>query len=215
MNLKTQKVIGILEEDLALRKFLTGLLEPEGYRVEVFPDLETVSQKEVFPDAFLCSVSSLALNGKAGLQTLRSCCPEASVVILPQPAEIERAHELIAEGALTLIPKPFQTWELLHRVQQACDTAELKRQNRWLKRREHLEPNSEAKNLIADDPTLDELEKRYIEIILKKAGGRKDRASRMLGINRRTLYRKEREYGWVAPSAQAPVLESLKQAAGQ
>lgn len=213
MNLKTQKVIGILEEDLALRKFLTELLEPEGYRVEAFSDLEQISQKEVFPDALLCSVPSLAPNGKAGLDKVQQCCPEASIVVLPKPSEIERAHELVAEGALTVIPKPFQTWELLHRVKQACDTTELKRQNQWLKRREHLAPNSEAKDLIADDPTLDELEKRYIEIILKKAGGRKDRASRMLGINRRTLYRKEREYGWVASPQQTE--EPLKHAANQ
>jgi DNA-binding NtrC family response regulator len=51
--------------------------------------------------------------------------------------------------------------------------------------------------LIGDQPTLYELEKRYIEIILKQTGGRKDKASQILGINRRTLYRKEREYGWV------------------
>jgi DNA-binding NtrC family response regulator len=51
--------------------------------------------------------------------------------------------------------------------------------------------------LIGDQPTLYELETRYIEIILKQTGGRKDKASQILGINRRTLYRKEREYGWV------------------
>ena len=45
--------------------------------------------------------------------------------------------------------------------------------------------------------TLDELEKRYIRFVLEKAGGKKEKAAQMLGINRRTLYRKEHEYGWV------------------
>jgi DNA-binding NtrC family response regulator len=48
--------------------------------------------------------------------------------------------------------------------------------------------------LTADWPTLGELEKRYIQRVLEKTAGRKERASQILGINRRTLYRKEREY---------------------
>lgn len=48
----------------------------------------------------------------------------------------------------------------------------------------------------ADSPTLMDLEKRYIQLILEKTGGKKEKASQILGINRRTLYRKEREYGF-------------------
>lgn len=53
---------------------------------------------------------------------------------------------------------------------------------------------SSAQNLI----TLEEMEKRYIQYVLTKTGGKKDKTAHILGINRRTLYRKEREYGWVA-----------------
>ena len=41
-------------------------------------------------------------------------------------------------------------------------------------------------------PTIAELEQRYIQYVLGKTGGRKEKASQILGINRRTLYRKER-----------------------
>jgi DNA-binding NtrC family response regulator len=58
--------------------------------------------------------------------------------------------------------------------------------------------SSESNMLFSDFPTLDELEKRYMKIVLEKTKGRKERASKILGINRRTLYRKEREFGWVA-----------------
>lgn len=47
-------------------------------------------------------------------------------------------------------------------------------------------------------PTLDDIEKRYFKFILDKTGGRKEKAAQILGVNRRTLYRKEREYGFVA-----------------
>lgn len=46
-------------------------------------------------------------------------------------------------------------------------------------------------------PTVSDLEKRYMKYVLEKTGGRKEKASQILGINRRTLYRKEREYGFV------------------
>ncbi len=42
-------------------------------------------------------------------------------------------------------------------------------------------------------PTIAELEKRYVELVLQKTGGKKDQAAKILGINRRTLYRKEHD----------------------
>lgn len=45
-------------------------------------------------------------------------------------------------------------------------------------------------------PTLEEFEKRYIQFVLNKVGGKKEKAANILGVNRRTLYRKEIEYGW-------------------
>jgi DNA-binding NtrC family response regulator len=43
--------------------------------------------------------------------------------------------------------------------------------------------------LVDDRPTLAELERRYIELILRETGGNKKRAAEILGIDRRTLYR--------------------------
>lgn len=42
--------------------------------------------------------------------------------------------------------------------------------------------------------TLAELEKEYIQYVLKQTHDRKEETAKILGINRRTLYRKEREY---------------------
>jgi DNA-binding NtrC family response regulator len=47
-------------------------------------------------------------------------------------------------------------------------------------------------------PTLEEIEKRYMKFVLDKTGGRKEKAAQILGVNRRTLYRKERDYGFVS-----------------
>lgn len=44
-------------------------------------------------------------------------------------------------------------------------------------------------------PTLDDLERRYINEVLAAVGGNKSRASRVLGVDRRTLYRKLQKLG--------------------
>jgi DNA-binding NtrC family response regulator len=48
---------------------------------------------------------------------------------------------------------------------------------------------------VADNMTLREVEKRYIGLVLRKTGMRKEQAAQILGIDRKTLYRKEREFG--------------------
>lgn len=45
-------------------------------------------------------------------------------------------------------------------------------------------------SLVHDWPTVEELERRYIELVVQKTGGAKERAAQILGVNRRTLYRK-------------------------
>ena len=48
-------------------------------------------------------------------------------------------------------------------------------------------------NSTQDWPTIEELNGRYIDLVLEKTGGRKEKAAQILGINRRTLYRREKE----------------------
>ncbi|MBK9708842.1 MAG: hypothetical protein IPO77_18125 [Acidobacteria bacterium] len=43
--------------------------------------------------------------------------------------------------------------------------------------------------LIDDRPSLAELERRYVQLVLSEADGNKSRAAEMLGIDRRTIYR--------------------------
>jgi DNA-binding NtrC family response regulator len=83
---------------------------------------------------------------------------------------------------------------------------------------EHDIPTSETQTAeeffgdsTSDFPTITKLEERYIRLIMEKTGGRKDKASQILGINRRTLYRKEREYGMVNASTELDFEEETGQ----
>jgi two-component system NtrC family response regulator len=50
-------------------------------------------------------------------------------------------------------------------------------------------PRQSPLSLIDDRPTLEELNRRYTQLILAETEGNKSRAAEALGINRRTLYR--------------------------
>jgi two-component system, NtrC family, response regulator HydG len=63
-----------------------------------------------------------------------------------------------------------------------------------------------------DFPTIEQLEKRYMQVILEKTAGRKDKAAQILGINRRTLYRKERDYGLIDLDVSDEELDAKKSA---
>jgi DNA-binding NtrC family response regulator len=45
-------------------------------------------------------------------------------------------------------------------------------------------------------PTLDEVERRYIELVLRRAKGNQSEAARVLGISRKALWEKRRRYGF-------------------
>jgi len=49
-----------------------------------------------------------------------------------------------------------------------------------------------------DTPTLEQLEKRYIKLVLEQTGQQIERAANILGINRRTLYRKQHSLGLIS-----------------
>ncbi len=49
--------------------------------------------------------------------------------------------------------------------------------------------SADGSGLIEDRPTLAELERRYISLVLQESGGNKKKAAERLGIDRRTLYR--------------------------
>ncbi len=55
-----------------------------------------------------------------------------------------------------------------------------------------MDRNEKVRDLFAKLPTLDQLERWYISYVMEETGEHKERAAEILGINRKTLYRKER-----------------------
>jgi two-component system, NtrC family, response regulator HydG len=55
--------------------------------------------------------------------------------------------------------------------------------------------HDKIRNIFSKLPTLEGLEREYLVHVLNETGNHKDRTAEILGINRKTLYRKEREFG--------------------
>ena len=96
-------------------------------------------------------------------------------------------------------PWPGNVRELEHVVQRALvDSGSL---NDGLSMREQLEHNSDdtgqaaTERGIGDDLTLRELEKRHIEAVLRRCGGNRTHVAKILGIERKSLYRKANRLG--------------------
>lgn len=57
-------------------------------------------------------------------------------------------------------------------------------------------------------PTLAEWNQRYIEYVLNFTKGKKTAAARILGINRRTLYRRKKGKGDIADTMDMPMMDA-------
>lgn len=58
--------------------------------------------------------------------------------------------------------------------------------------------------LVANVPTLEELERVHIRYVLERVRWHQGRAAAVLGISSKTLYRKIRQYGFKRPHAPLP-----------
>jgi two-component system, NtrC family, response regulator AtoC len=69
-----------------------------------------------------------------------------------------------------------------------------------------IEPPVEPKpeDLFSDLPSLEELERRYVEHLMKVTGGNKAKAAGILGVNRRTIYRMEEKFKEERDKEQTP-----------
>lgn len=111
----------------------------------------------------------------------------AALMAHPWPGNVRELENLI-ERAVVLCPGP------LIRKDDVMGTAV-------------ADARETFERLFSDTPTLDQIEERYIKMILNRMNNQKDKAAKVLGINRRTLYRKERAYGLVPADAPEPVEE--------
>lgn len=128
-------------------------------------------------------INKFALRNNSKIQGVT---PEAMSLLMahPWPGNVRELENVVERAIVlstgTMIEKSVVLGSALEEAQQNID------------------------QLHADRPTLEKLEERYIKLIMSEVHNKKDEAAEILGVSRRTLYRKERLYGMVSEDTPEP-----------
>ncbi len=179
------RIIAATHRDLRIMVKDEKFREDLYYRLNVIP-IRVPSLRERVDDIPLLVDSFIKKFAARNNSKVRAISPEAMAILMahPWPGNV-RELENVIERAMVLC-----SGEIIEKSVVLDSALEEAKQN--------------MADLQADRPTLEKLEERYIKLILREVNNKKDEASKVLGISRRTLYRKERAYGMVSADEAEP-----------
>lgn len=148
----------LIDDDKDILESLSGLLEDNGYSVEVSSDAETgfkiLSQKPI--SLVLLDVLMPGIDGIKALERIKALNPDVPVIMISGAATVDIAVKAIKLGALDFLEKPFEPVErLLVSVSNALKLHSLHQQNLRLtwevqKKRELIGESQAIKKLRAE-----------------------------------------------------------------
>lgn len=141
-------------------------------------------------DAVLTDAQVQRLDGIALCSRLLERHPGLPVVVMAAFGSIETAVRAMRAGASDFLTKPIDLELFNVTLERAIAHASLRREVAEL-RRELGAIGAETNELVA----LEEIERRYILRVLTAVQGNKSRAAQVLGLDRKTLYRRLERYG--------------------
>lgn len=160
-------------------------------------DLPTLIRQGLFREDLFYRLSTISLH----VPPLRERSGDIELLaryFVGQLNERFGCHKEIAETAIEVLRRhdwPGNVRELKHALEAAlilCDGLEV--------RPEHLPAalrRPAAATPAGTIPTLDQLERAHIRLVLDAMSGHRGQAARALGISERNLYRKLKDYGWM------------------
>jgi len=129
----------IVDDEADIRELVSGILSDEGYSVRTAANSEQalaeISQRR--PSLLILDIwmQDSRYDGLELLDIVRRDHPDLSVLMISGHGNIETAVAAIKRGAYDFIEKPFKTDRLLVLIERAIEAAQLKRENRELRRR--------------------------------------------------------------------------------
>jgi len=130
-----KQTVLIVDDEASIRMALQGILEDEGYRVNLAEDgLDGLAQlqKEI-PDLVLLDIWMPRLDGLETLQRMKELYPDLAVVMISGHGTIETAVKSTKLGAFDFIEKPLSLEKVLVTVQNAIGMSRLKEENASLR----------------------------------------------------------------------------------
>ena len=119
-----QKTILVVDDEEAVQDVIRRFLQIAGHRVVCAASghqaLECLSQQPV--DLVVLDWMIPREDGRANFQAIRRACPEAPILVCTGLVHTDQASELLSEGAVDLLRKPFRMNELWYAVNNAVQS---------------------------------------------------------------------------------------------
>ncbi len=180
------RIIAATHRDLKIMVKDGSFREDLFYRLNVIP-IRVPSLRERIEDVPILVQSFIEKFAATNASKIKGITAEAMAILMahPWPGNV-RELENVIERAMVLSRGEMIEKEVVlgSALDEAMDTVE---------------------RLFEGRPTIEKLEERYIKLILSEVSGKKDEAANILGVSRRTLYRKERLYGMISDEVAEPV----------
>lgn len=202
----------VIDDDASTCELLAARLDPSKFTVlwSTQPeDAERLLRERAF-DAVLTDVRMHQLDGIELCARIVEKHPGLPVVLMTAFGSIDTAVSAMRAGASDFLTKPLDAELVTSALERAIAHASLQRdvaaRGRSItpedlpeKVRDHQQRQSpgagaEPSELVA----LDEIERRHILRVLEAMHGNKSRAAQVLGLDRKTLYRRLERYGAMA-----------------
>ncbi|MGE0434069.1 MAG: sigma-54-dependent transcriptional regulator [Planctomycetota bacterium] len=125
----------LAEDEKSIRITLADELEERGHEVDTASD-GSEAVRMVDSTLYDLVISDIRMPGVPGTELLRRVkeqCPDTEVIMITGVPSYELAIECIRNGAYDFIPKPFNTDEIINRLQKLAEVVKLRQENRRLR----------------------------------------------------------------------------------
>jgi FixJ family two-component response regulator len=115
------ELVGVVDDDLSVRRGLRRLLKSAGYSAETFDSAEDYLAREFFegPTCLVLDVRMPGLNGIGLQQELEARGGCEQIVFITGHNDVPTATQAMKNGAVDFLLKPFDSGELIEAVEKA------------------------------------------------------------------------------------------------
>jgi FixJ family two-component response regulator len=118
-----ERVVFVIDDDVAMRETLSSLFRSVGLRVELFGSAREFTQFEM-PDAASCLVLDIRLPGVSGLDfqaELAESDIRIPIIFMTGHGDIPMSVQAMKAGAVDFLTKPFRDQDMLDAVSRALE----------------------------------------------------------------------------------------------
>jgi DNA-binding NtrC family response regulator len=172
----------LVDDDQALCEALEMGLRGRGFSV-TWRTSADLALRLVESEDFDVTLTDLNMRGTNGIELCHrviAAKPDMPVVLLTGFGSLDAAVAAMRAGAFDFLSKPVKLDVLAIALERAVD---------------HRRQGAAREKDPSELAPLEEVERRYILRVLEAVGGNKSVAARVLGIERKTLYRKLERFG--------------------